>query len=318
MVPEVAITPEAAALEITEATPLAVRDINDFSQRVLNTRGGRVGSGMGVLIEALWVYYVNQQLLGGPNGPRGIELAWLPDHEYNDYACVLRGREWDPGTRVGELLRIEAKSMNIDADESKAHFDEIATNLEEWDQLVVPVWRWSPVDENRVYPLIEDCFIGRARPIAMLRDGLHIARGGTFVNRDDCPDGCIPEGCGHHGEPLNANGRRERASGPESRRPSQQVSFASNFGGLLRMLYTRTNDAKQNFGRIRAEDDEADAFISFVHRNYPDMEFSQYMTEEWRRVARECNVDAGGLSKLDLVDRVRREVDGLSGTTEIC
>ena len=52
-------------------------------------------------------------------------MGWLAEHEYNDYACLEMDCEWNPKTREGEFFRIEAKSMNLDADESKGHFDEL-------------------------------------------------------------------------------------------------------------------------------------------------------------------------------------------------
>lgn len=54
-----------------------------------------------------------------------------------------------------------------------------------------------------------DSFFDRAKGIAMLRDALHIARGGSFVGSEYCPDGCQSDYCVHIGEPLNAEGKRE-------------------------------------------------------------------------------------------------------------
>ncbi len=301
------MAPAEALSVITRLTPLAFERINDFSWDVLRTRGGRFGSGMGTLLEALWGYYINQQLSSESNNSPGIEIAWLLGHEYNDFACVFRNQEWVPETKSGELLRIEAKSMNVGVDEAKGHFDEIAGNLGEWDLLVIPLWVWEPIQETRVYPRIKDHFVGPARPIAVLRDRLHIARGGTFVDRNACPDLCIPGNCPHHGEPLNADGRRERISGPVSRKPPNS-SFAANFGGLVRMLKTRTDEARGEFGAIRADDETAHAFISFIHRNYPAEESSQYLMSEWKKLAEECDLDWRGLSKQELIDRIRQGV----------
>lgn len=229
---------------------------------------------MGTLLEGLWGFYINGVLRERTDALNQCEIGWLADNEYNDFACIHRDQEWNPAKRVGEFLRIEAKSMNSDAGESKAHFDEIIENLGRADLLVVLVWHWAPVDPNdaraypRVYPRIRDYFIGRARSVATIRDELHLARGGSFVDRDNCPDGCDPEACRHHGEPLNAKGKRERLSGPASRRPSQKLSHSANFGGLVRMMKVRGRPAKQVLAVEQAADPVADAYARFIVRNF--------------------------------------------------
>ena len=71
--------------------------------------------------------------------------------------------EWDTLTRAGELFRAEAKSMNMGADESKAHFDELAQNIRPEDLLVVIAWRWE-LDGKRNWPAVCEIFIDRALP----------------------------------------------------------------------------------------------------------------------------------------------------------
>ena len=129
----------------------------------------------------LWGYYTNQVLLNEAGEAAACEIGWLADQEYNDFACLLQGHPWTQADRTGELLRIEAKSMNAGAEESKAHFEELYGNLAPWDLLLVLVWSWDPADHFRVYPHILDHYIGFARSVAMLRDALHLARGGFFV-----------------------------------------------------------------------------------------------------------------------------------------
>ena len=255
-------TPTEAANR-TEAIASTVRDkINDLTRRVFRTRGGRIGSGMGLLLEALWGYYTTACLERDQ-----LEMAWLVDHQYNDFACLDRELEWDPQTREGELFRVEAKSMNMDADESKAHFDEIVRNIRPNDLLVVIAWRWIQTDDNRSCPNVCDIFVARALPIAQLRDALHEVRGGTFVDAADCPDGCTRENCTHHGEPLNANGNRERLSGPDSCRVSLRVSHAANFGGLVRMLYTRGRQARAQRDALLQRNPIARDYVNFINRN---------------------------------------------------
>ena len=137
---------------------------------------------MGLLLEGLWGYHTSAIL-----AEHGIEIAWIADNQYNDYACVDMALNWDPDTKAGELLRIEAKSMNLGADESKAHFAELAQNIGPNDLLLVLVWRWAPDTTGlRSWPRIEDVFVDRAQPIAQIRDQLHVARGGSFVDKNSC------------------------------------------------------------------------------------------------------------------------------------
>lgn len=264
-----------------------------------------MGSGMGTLMEALWGYYTNQVLRLCKGHGIECEIGWLSGHEYNDFACVSRDAPWVQATRAGELFRIEAKSMNAGADESKGHFDELVTNLGDFDLLLVLVWSWDSYDDFRVYPRIRDHFIGPARAIATLRDALHIARGGSFVSRDECPEKCHVDACGHHGEPLNARGRRERLSGPPSCRPSAQVSYAANFGGLVRMLKTDSEEARRVFRKLRKEDATAHAYISFLHRSYPAEEKNQYLTSEWRLLAENLGIRTAGMPRDAIISAVR-------------
>ena len=302
------ITSNEAVVAIMDSTEIAVQKINEFSRTVLRTRGGRFGSGMGTLLEALWGYYVNRELYTRYDEARGCELAWLLGHEYNDFACVGRSSPWDPESRAGELLRVESKSMNVGVDESKGHFDELARNLGESDLLLVLIWEWERIHGEVSCPIIRDHFVDSARSIASLRDGLHLARGGTFVRGGNCPDGCGGNHCLHQGEPLNAAGKRERKSGPESCRPAN-TSFAANFGGLVRMLKTSGDSAKRQFKLARFQDQTAHEFISFIHRNYPAEEANQYLGEEWRKLAEAHQIENWKrLTKGDLVTAIRANV----------
>lgn len=235
-------------------------EINNFNREVFRTRGGRMGSGMGLLLEGLWAYYAQQKL-----DRFGIDIAWLAEDQYNDYAVTPRGGDWDPATRRGELLRIEAKSMNLGAAETKGHFAELERNIMENDLLLVLLWRWVQLDGSPyVAPQVVDSLLERAKPIAQLRDELHLARGGTFVDSNNCPDGCPPEKCVHDGEPLNAAGKRERLSGPDIARPSLRVSFAANFGGLKRMIAGRNREAREVREQFAKSEPAARRYIDFM------------------------------------------------------
>lgn len=276
--PDRDMTPSQASSFIRATSPDVVRIINDFTAQTFVTRGGRMGSGMGLLLEGLWGYHTSQAIAG-----HGIEIAWIADNQYNDYACVDQNSDWDPVTRDGELFRIEAKTMNLGADESKAHFAELSKNIGPDDLLLILTWGWEPASvrgHDRVYPRIVETYLERALPLAQFRDEMHLARGGTFVDRNNCPDECLPDRCSHDGEPLNAEGKRERLSGPESRRPSAKVSFAANFGGLFRMVGAKGKDSRQTLLNARRNSDIVDRYVSFVNKSRGRMDLPEYRNEK--------------------------------------
>ncbi len=59
------------------------------------------------------------------------------------------------------------------------------------------------------------------------------------------------------------------------------------------------------FGKARASDDVAHAFISFMHRNFPSQEENRYTTQDWKDAAAVLGVHVDGLSKEKIVARVR-------------
>ena len=295
-------TPNIAYTSVRELLPIACQKMNSFSSEILRTRGGRIGSGMGALLEALWGYMMNQAL---SEKGYNLEIAWFTNNQYNDFACLDKAAEWCENNRVGELFRIEAKSMNIGADESKAHFDVLHSELHEYDSLLILVWEWKNIDSNYFSPQVIDTFFNLTAPIVLLRDELHKARGGTFVDANSCPDGCSPIDCLHHGEPLNAAGKRERVGGPEITRPSNKVSYAANFGGLVRMLKTDNELARSVFRNIRKNNEAANEYISFIHRIFPSEETNQYTIHELRIAASELSINPAGLSKADLLTKMR-------------
>ena len=298
-----------AVQAIVENTASACERLNAFTAKVFRTRGGRIGSGMGGVIEALWGFFLNQIL--AEKGQTNIELAWMYGHEYNDFACIGCGCEWDPATRTGELLRVEVKSMVASADESKAHFDRLAKEPTETDLLAVFLWDWVPTPEAtgapavRVSPQVKDHFIGKATDVARLRDTLHRARGGTFVEVGHCPDGCPQASCTHIGEPLNASRKRERLSGPKSARVSQSVSYAANFGGLVRMLKCSSPEARAAARAVCRESATAWEFLNFIHRNLRDEELNHYAKEDWVKVAHELQLRDIPADKSVLINRIR-------------
>ena len=301
------VDPSEAVAAIYADADAVVAQINEFTEATFRTRGGRLGSGMGSLIEALWVYYMNKTLQNEGGVARLCELAWLPDHQPADFACLQRDAEWEPESRAGELFRIEAKSMNIGVDEAKGHFTNLAKETSEFDQLLVIVWSWTEYDRFYRWPRIHDYFIGSALPIIRLRDRLHVARGGTFVPAGHCPDGCDVNPCAHVGEPLNAAGIRELRTGPIACK-GKNVDYAANFGGLLRMIKTSNAEASAILRDERADCDVCHRFISFIHSHYPAEEMGQYGLGDWRQLALHLDIDPHGLGKFQLRDTIR-EVD---------
>lgn len=289
--------------QMAENSYLACQRMNNFSSTILRTRGGRIGSGMGTLLEALWGYMMNQIIF--EQNILDCEVAWFPDNQYNDFSCIKRNYPWNPNTRESEYFRIEVKSMNTGADESKAHFTALEREIETNDALLILVWEWQQVDDAHYSPIVIDSFFDRAQGIAILRDALHIARGGSFVNANSCPDGCNPAYCTHNGEPLNASGKRERLSGPNTTRPSLNVSYAANFGGLVRMLKTDNENARKVFRTIRKSNSVADHYISFIHRNFPKEEYSQFTISELQKVAAAIGINFIGKSKSELYSSIR-------------
>lgn len=291
--------------QIAKISDLACERMNSFSSTILKTRGGRIGSGMGALLEALWGYMMNQIIL--EERILDCEIAWFPDNQYNDFSCIRRDAEWNPNSREGEYFRIEVKSMNIGADESKAHFTALQNELERNDALLILVWEWKQIDSIYFSPIVVDSFFDRAYGVAALRDALHIARGGSFVDAANCPDKCPQQECSHVGEPLNAAGKRERITGPQSTRPSQNASCAANFGGLVRMLKTDNERARKVFRTIRKENPIADHYISFIHRNFPNEEKNQFTIDELRKVAGALGIEKLNQNKNELYTLIRMQ-----------
>lgn len=312
------LTPELAVSIVHADSAQIVEGINEFTAATFRTRGGRLGSGMGSLLEALWVYYANRVLQNEGGAARACELAWLPDHEPADFACLQRGVEWKPEARAGELFRIEAKSMNVGVDEAKGHFTNLERETSDADQLLVLIWSWTELENFYVWPRIHDYFLGNSLPIIQLRDALHVARNGTFVDPRHCPDGCSVDACTHTGEPLNAAGKRERRTGPVRCKPPN-VEYAANFGGLVRMLKTSNDAARNVFRQIRKRDQVAHDYISFIHRHYPDEEVSQYKKNEWIRLGEilGMGVQTGSTSAIAQVIRASHPVEYQNAMREL-
>ena len=71
------VTP-LAAIKVQELNSRAVENLNRLAGEVLQTRGGRQGSGLGSLLEALWGFMVNKEL-ANEHPKTLIDLAWIPN-----------------------------------------------------------------------------------------------------------------------------------------------------------------------------------------------------------------------------------------------
>lgn len=276
---------------LTHCNSQTINNCNEYLRNVMQTRGGRVGSGMGSVLETLWGYNMNSTLR--TNGYSNVEVAWFPDHQYNDFAIVRRDSTWNPNNGSGEYFRLEAKSMQVgeNVDEPKAHFNVLQSELGLNDAILLIIWKWTSLDGVRVYPEIVGVFLNKALFLAQLRDELHLLRGGSFIGVGECPD-CIDQHCRHTGEPLNASGKRERISGPESLRVSSSTSYAANFGGMLRMLKASSMHQKQMTRQIVNSNPVYRQYVNFIHTHFPNEEKCYYNIAEWRQVLIQLGIDA--------------------------
>jgi hypothetical protein len=295
-------------------TAIAIMNSN-LSKR--HTVGGRVGSGLGTLLEAEWGFTVSEILHSNAKSmgvSEHLELAWVSENTYNDFALLDNEKgaaaTWTPQNHRGELLRLEVKSMALDAEESKAHFDATRSEIGKHDLLVVLLWRWAPVPgrPGRVCPEITGSWLGSAREIAALRDSLHTARGGSFVAAGECPDGCV-DVCSHVGEPLNAAGTRERFSGPSCCVTGGTLA-AQNFGGLVRMLKTRGNAEGLKALRSACQKNAVSrSYVDFIHQSFPNEEQNTFSKKIWLEVAAQRGIKTLK-TELDAVATAVRKTEG--------
>lgn len=57
------ISTEEVVEKLHKASTLAIENVNEFNRKFFRTRGGRLGSGMGLLLEGLWGYETNRALV---------------------------------------------------------------------------------------------------------------------------------------------------------------------------------------------------------------------------------------------------------------
>ena len=73
----------------------------------------------------------------------------------------------------------------------------------------------------------------------------------------------------------------------------------------MRMLKTSSAEARRVFKEVRAVDDEAHAFISFMHRNFLAEEENCYPIKDWKEVATRLGIDITDLSREQIIGKVR-------------
>jgi hypothetical protein len=198
--------------------------------------------------------------------------------------------------------------MNLDVDEAKGHFDEIQTKLSNNELLVVLLWRWVASEKGqRVYPAITDSFVNFAQPVAALRDDLHLLRGGwfnSFANCSEKPECGCTQLCRYEGEPINVKGVKERRVGPPSARAAK-VEYAANFGGLVRMLKTSSEEMRQCIYGHCHTSPIARSYVEFIHRNLPAEERNAFKVAVWRSAADSFDVKEAGITEIQTALRAK-------------
>jgi hypothetical protein len=202
---------------LEKLNPLVIEKLNKFFSETFLVDSTEINYGhstrFGILFEAMWGYYMKEELK-----TLGYMVKWICRNQYNDfYISDLLGNF---------ICNIEVKTLCLDSDESKSHFDALESELLSTDLLFVSAWKWDVIGDY-MKPKVTNSKFFISKEIAAMRDDLHILRGGSFIN----------------GEPINASGYRERLSGPDENKPNK-VTHMANFGGLVRMLGTKSKESK--------------------------------------------------------------------------
>jgi hypothetical protein len=222
---------------LEKLNPIVIEKLNKFFSETFLVDSSEINYGhstrFGILFEAMWGYYMKGEL-----EVLGYMVKWICRNQYNDfYISDLLGNF---------ICNIEVKTLCLDSDESKSHFDAIQSELLDTDLLFVSAWKWD-VHDDLMKPKITESKFFVSKEIAIMRDELHILRGGDFVNE----------------EPINASGYRERLSGPDENKPPK-VTHMANFGGLVRMLGTKSKTSKMKLQEYHDKGGTCKEYIDFV------------------------------------------------------
>ena len=214
-----------------------VEELNQFFSETFLVDSVEINYGhstrFGILFEAMWGYYMKKELESF-----GHSLKWICKNQYNDFYIT--------DDKENFVCNIEVKTLCVNSDESKSHFDAIQSELLNTDLLFVSAWKWN-INNTSMSPCVTKSEYFLSKNIAKMRDDLHILRGGSFINN----------------EPINASGFMERITGPENNKPLK-ISHMSNFGGLVRMLGTKSKNSKQKLEEYYQHDVECKNYINLV------------------------------------------------------
>jgi hypothetical protein len=222
---------------LEKLNPKVIEKLNVFFSETFLVDSSEINYGhstrFGILFEAMWGYYMKEELQ-----VLGYMVKWICRNQYNDFYI---------SDLVGNFIcNIEVKTLCLDSDESKSHFDALQSELLDTDLLFVSAWKWD-VHDDLMKPKITESKFFVSKEIAVMRDELHILRGGNFVNE----------------EPINASGYRERLSGPDENKPPK-VTHMANFGGLVRMLGTKSKPSKIKLQEYYDAGGTCKEYIDFV------------------------------------------------------
>jgi len=222
---------------LEKVNPIVIKKLNTFFSETFLVDSTEINYGhstrFGILFEAMWGYYMKREL-----EVLGYMVKWICKNQYNDFYIT------DP---LGKFIcNIEVKTLCLDSDESKSHFDALQSELLDTDLLFVSAWKWD-VHDDLMKPNITKSKFFVSKEIAIMRDELHILRGGDFINE----------------EPINASGYRERLSGPDKNKPSR-ITHMANFGGLVRMLGTKSRNSKVKLQDYHDNGGTCKEYIDFV------------------------------------------------------
>lgn len=222
---------------LEKLNPKVIEKLNKFFSETFLVDSSEINYGhstrFGILFEAMWGYYMKGEL-----ETLGYMVKWICRNQYNDFYIT--------DLLDNFICNIEVKTLCLDSDESKSHFDALQSELLDTDLLFVSAWKWD-VHDDLMKPKITESKFFVSKEIAVMRDELHILRGGNFVKE----------------EPINASGYRERLSGPDENKPPK-ITHMANFGGLVRMLGTKSKISKVKLQEYYDSGGTCKEYIDFV------------------------------------------------------
>ena len=119
---------------LEKLNPIIIEKLNQFFSETFLVDSSEINYGhstrFGILFEAMWGYYMKEELKS-----LGYMVKWICRNQYNDfYISDLLGNF---------ICNIEVKTLCLDSDESKSHFDALQSELLDTDLLFVSAWKWG-------------------------------------------------------------------------------------------------------------------------------------------------------------------------------